>query len=112
MIIVVDNEGRFTGTTYNEFSQSYVEHHAQYGEHVIEIDGFVSPGCLVSDWQEGLARTVRKQRASLLAACDWTQLPDAPVDKAAWATYRQALRDITEQDGFPLTVEWPSLPTG
>jgi Phage tail assembly chaperone protein len=34
-------------------------------------------------------------------------LTDAPVNKAAWATYRQALRDVTAQTGFPWTVEWP-----
>jgi hypothetical protein len=46
----------------------------------------------------------------MLAESDWTQLPDAPVDKEAWATYRQALRDITKQDGFPEDVEWPTRP--
>lgn len=53
---------------------------------------------------------VRTQRNALLSASDWTQLPDAPVDAAAWATYRQALRDITAQGGFPLNVVWPVAP--
>ncbi|MBU1229235.1 MAG: phage tail assembly chaperone [Proteobacteria bacterium] len=47
-----------------------------------------------------------------MASCDWTQLPDAPLSaegKAAWAAYRQALRDVPEQAGFPL-VEWPLAP--
>jgi hypothetical protein len=35
---------------------------------------------------------------------------DVPVDKAAYAAYRQALRDITKQTGFPWTVEWPVQP--
>lgn len=52
----------------------------------------------------------RNVRNSLLAKSDWTQVADAPVDKAAWATYRQALRDITGQEGFPWTVEWPTQP--
>lgn len=56
------------------------------------------------------AAMVRKQRDDLLAACDWTQLSDAPVDKEAWATYRQALRDISNQDGFPWEVEFPKDP--
>jgi len=56
------------------------------------------------------AEAVRKQRNDKLAACDWTQVEDAPVDKAAWATYRQALRDVTSQDGFPWTVNWPEAP--
>ena len=56
------------------------------------------------------ASTVRNQRNVLLAECDWTQLSDAQVDAAAWATYRQALRDITEQSGFPWSVLWPTKP--
>ena len=53
---------------------------------------------------------VRQQRNQLLSACDWTQLPDAPVDTAAWATYRQELRDLTAQAGFPWEVVWPEEP--
>jgi hypothetical protein len=57
------------------------------------------------------AAIVRAERNSKLAASDWTQVADAPVDKAAWATYRQALRDITAQAGFPWDVQWPEMPT-
>ena len=53
------------------------------------------------------AKSVRDQRNTKLAECDWTQLADAPVDQAAWSTYRQALRDITLQSGFPWDVQWP-----
>jgi uncharacterized protein (DUF1330 family) len=56
------------------------------------------------------AKSVRASLSEKLKDCDWTQVADAPVDKAAWATYRQALRDITSQDGFPWTVEWPTQP--
>lgn len=56
------------------------------------------------------ARNVRATRDAKLAECDWTQVADAPVDKAVWATYRQALRDVTAQEGFPWTVEWPVAP--
>lgn len=56
------------------------------------------------------ATSVRADRNSRLTACDWTQLPDAPTDKAAWATYRQALRDISLQVGFPWNVSWPAQP--
>ena len=55
---------------------------------------------------------VRERRDLLLARSDWTQLPDAPVDAAAWATYRQALRDVPQQDGFPASVAWPTQPGG
>ena len=56
----------------------------------------------------------RAQRDALLAACDWTQAADSPLTdakKEEWQTYRQALRDITKQAGFPSTVDWPVAPT-
>jgi hypothetical protein len=53
---------------------------------------------------------VRAERNSKLAATDWTQLADAPVDHAAWAAYRQDLRDVTSQPGFPWDVNWPTQP--
>lgn len=53
---------------------------------------------------------IRNQRNILLAESDWTQLPDAPVDQTAWAAYRQALRDVTDQEGFPTNVVWPVKP--
>jgi hypothetical protein len=56
------------------------------------------------------AKEVRAERNALLTASDWTQVADAPVDAAAWATYRQALRDITDQAGFPHSVVWPAKP--
>jgi hypothetical protein len=56
------------------------------------------------------AEKTRSQRADKLKGSDWTQVADAPVDKAAWATYRQALRDITAQSGFPWDTQWPTQP--
>ena len=53
------------------------------------------------------ADRVRGHRDRLLAQSDWTQVADAPVDKTAWAIYRQSLRDIPEQEGFPNEVTWP-----
>ena len=62
------------------------------------------------EYSDAIANNVRAQRNDLLKETDWTQVADAPVDQTAWATYRQALRDITTQDGFPLTVTWPTQP--
>ena len=56
------------------------------------------------------AKTVRSSRNQLLNNSDWTQVADAPVDKAVWATYRQALRDISTQAEFPNNVTWPTQP--
>lgn len=57
---------------------------------------------------------VRKQRNQLLALTDWTQLPDVSLSaeqKEAWAVYRQALRDITNQTD-PEHIVWPIPPEG
>ena len=56
------------------------------------------------------ATSVRNTRTEKLKDSDWTQLTDSTADKAAWATYRQALRDITAQAGFPWTIDWPDAP--
>ena len=56
------------------------------------------------------AKSVRDQRNTKLSESDWTQVADAPVDKDAWATYRQALRDVSAQTDFPWTIEWPTQP--
>ena len=56
------------------------------------------------------ATAARSERDILLSASDWTQVADAPVDQAAWATYRQSLRDIPQQAGFPSNIMWPSKP--
>ena len=56
------------------------------------------------------AKAVRADRNQKLKDTDWTQVADAPVDKAAWAAYRQSLRDISAQAGFPWEVTWPVEP--
>ena len=55
------------------------------------------------------AANVRAARDRALADSDWTQVADAPVDKTAWATYRQALRDLPSNPEFP-NVELPTEP--
>ena len=57
------------------------------------------------------ATSVRAERTKKLAETDWTQLTDAPVNSAAWGTYRQALRDVTAQETFPWDITWPTKPT-
>jgi hypothetical protein len=60
------------------------------------------------------ATVIRAQRARLLSKCDWRMVPDAgftPEVVATWAAYRQALRDLTLQAGFPTTVTWPVPPS-
>jgi hypothetical protein len=53
---------------------------------------------------------VREIRNQLLAECDWTQLSDIPQTiKDLWSTYRQELREITNQSN-PFNIEWPVKP--
>jgi hypothetical protein len=60
------------------------------------------------------AESVLAGRGRLLNQTDWTQANDSPLstgEKAAWATYRQALRDLTDQAGYPNSVVWPVPPS-
>jgi len=69
-----------------------------------------------NQWEIDLPRVtaqVLQQRNDLLYASDWTQIPNGPLTSAqqtAWATYRQELRDITSQSGYPTNVVWPTPP--
>lgn len=54
--------------------------------------------------------SLRADRDQRLKSSDWTQVPDAPVDQAAWATYRQALRDLPQNTTDPRQVVWPTPP--
>ena len=53
---------------------------------------------------------IKLWRNAQLAKTDWTQLTDAPVDKAAWATYRQTLRDLPAQGGNAEDAVIPNEP--
>lgn len=59
-----------------------------------------------------IAEEVRQQRNTLLSETDWTQLNDAPLtdkEKEKYRTYRQALRDIPQQESFPENITWPTI---
>lgn len=81
---------------------------------VATVDGeWITP-----DIEDIAAGTIRAERDRRLQSCDWTQLPDAALTDeqiAEWANYRQALRDIPAQEGFPWSgdinaVPWPTAP--
>ena len=67
-----------------------------------------------ADYRAGVdadaARTARKDRNSKLTQTDWTQLADSSANATDWSTYRQALRDVSSQPGFPHDVTWPTKP--
>jgi Phage tail assembly chaperone protein len=61
--------------------------------------------------KQGVIGSIRDQRNALLAQSDWTQLTDSPeTNKPAWAVYRQELRDVSKQSGYPFNVVWPNPP--
>lgn len=53
--------------------------------------------------------SIRAERDKRIGATDFYLLPDAPTQPAGLANYRQALRDVPQQPGFPWVVEWPVL---
>jgi hypothetical protein len=67
-----------------------------------------------AEWTAGSddrkAAEIRVKRNAELAATDWTQVTDCTADKPLWATYRQALRDVTAQADFPHNITWPEQP--
>lgn len=59
--------------------------------------------------------SVLNTRNTLLYSSDWTQIPNGPLtdkQQTSWAAYRQDLRDITTQSGYPFNVIWPTPPQG
>lgn len=91
--------------------------HDEYDEIVgmtdapVEADG--SGGATAPEYEQ-MATDVRAKRDALLAASDYTQATDYPstyAARTAWAEYRQQLRDVTKQAGFPASVVWPVPPT-
>lgn len=112
--------GRFTGQGSNS-NQANVT--AKDGEGLIEghydhdtqmvVDGAVVGIPESTIEQEEIDRAwinLRGSRDRLLSASDWTQVPDAPIDSQAWATYRQALRDLPANTTDPRNPVWPTRP--
>jgi len=75
-----------------------------------EVDGAWIQGWEVSNLSvEDAGRNIRPQRDSRLQQTDWMALNDVTMTPA-WTSYRQALRDLTAQPGYPFAVEWPTKP--
>jgi hypothetical protein len=95
-------------------------------EHVVERPVELVNGVWVKGWEvqplpleqqqqlvDNQARRIRRDRDQRLSACDWTQLADVKLDaqqQSEWKKYRQALRDVPSQAGFPWNVTWPTQP--
>lgn len=95
-------EQLFDGESYIEGGYSDIEYQIVNGEAVTKpTEAFDA---------EAAAVAIRIKRNKLLLASDYTQLPDSKVNKDVWASYREELRNLTEQSGFPQNVIWPVVP--
>lgn len=104
---------------YNEAMPLKREPFTTYETQWVKGDDLVYREKVVSSVVDEAAKTetqaaeVRAERDHKLTVTDWMQLADCPLtteQKNAWTEYRQALRDIPQQAGFPATVEWPNNP--
>jgi hypothetical protein len=78
--------------------------------HLVEVDGAWTQGWAVDNLPvETAENNVRSRRNTLLSQTDWMALSDVTMSPD-WAAYRQALRDVTAQPGFPYAVVWPTKP--
>ena len=113
--------GRFTGRGKNS-DQANVT--AREGEGLIEghynhstqmvVDSIVVGIPESTIEQEEIDRAwanLKSARNLRLQSTDWTQVPDAPVDRVAWATYRQQLRDLPDNTTDPRNPVWPTPPS-
>lgn len=95
-------------TPWHGYSYTTYETVTQVPQAAVDVDTWAA---LVKQADyDTAAAAVRAERDKLIAATDWTVLGDAKTVKADWETYRQALRDVPEQAGFPYAVVWPTPP--
>lgn len=103
--------------------QPFVEGHATQDQYILNgkiVDKPSRPSenhtwdWSTAEWVQNKDHAIllaKRKRADLLAESDWTQMPDVSMStKTQWASYRQALRDITTQAGYPLEIVWPEKP--
>lgn len=76
----------------------------------IKWDTLKTADDIQAEKDEQAAQAVRSKRDKLIAETDYFMLSDAPEPPQGLSEYRQALRDITEQSGFPHDVVWPDNP--
>jgi hypothetical protein len=84
-------------------------------KNVDDIKALITPHNKISESTVYLRRKAIYRRDLAIKSCDWTQLPDVQEvmpeqEKKLWKRFRQELRDITIQPGYPENIEWPQRP--
>jgi hypothetical protein len=102
--------------TEPEFYTRWVRTPADSPDNVAPKDTYVGDIAIYltdAEYDTVLAASARQKRDRLIAVTDYLVTPDYPIEPDRLAkvkTYRQALRDIPEQAGFPRTITWPEKP--
>lgn len=105
VVEIVNTRSFNEATQHLETVDAYLEDGAVYSVRVVTNSDEHNAERVAHQWEE-----TRMKRNALLGDSDWTQLSDVSgIDKTAWATYRQQLRDITTQ-ADPFNITWPTEP--
>jgi hypothetical protein len=80
------------------------------GDFVIDGDGYIREWKVTNKPLDEVTNIIRNNRDYLISETDWMTLNDSPTISQEWIDYRQELRDLTSQDGFPYDVVWPIKP--
>lgn len=106
-VVDIVNTRSFDETTQHlETVDAYLEGGVVYSVRVVTNSDEYNANRVSAQWS-----SVRQERGMYLQESDWTQLSDvSSVDKTAWATYRQQLRDVTTQ-ADPFNITWPTKPS-
>lgn len=105
----VNNTATNTFSKYSELAEWCNKHNAM----IVDQGDYYEAVPIPEPTVQELASMVRSQRDAKLSATDYLVVPDYPIspeDLEAVKVYRQALRDIPEQSGFPKNVQWPVEP--
>ena len=106
VIDIVNTRSFDEATQHLETVDAYLEGGVAYTVRVVTNSDEYNAERISHQWEKN-----RMKRNVLLSYSDWTQLSDVSgVDKTAWATYRQQLRDITTQTD-PFNITWPTKPS-
>lgn len=107
---ISDENGEHVEYTYDTYTENQIFYEGLQNEIEAHFNEFLEE--FINLEIAALSKPIREKRNKLLADTDWTQMKDADLDEAAidmYQTYRQELRDITDQPNFPYEVDWPVL---